>query len=950
MTPTDPDDLVVELADEFASKLRNGHRPTITEYVRRHPELEDEIRGTFGAIAVIERCRSKSPSSESHVQDVEISRLNELGDFTVIREIGRGGMGIVYEAQQKSLRRRVALKVLSSRDAITAQDIKRFTREAEAAARLHHTNIVPVFGNGSANGLHFIVMQLIDGVPLSPVAVVDSIAENVVPNPTTRLLAATTPGVLTYSPDTSNSQSARRGAAANSSHATDSESQKASGKVPDGTVPPNPDRASIQSLGRAHWQSVGRIVADVAGGLAYAHDHGVLHRDIKPSNLLYDTAGTVWITDFGLARHEEHDAVTRNGDLVGTLRYMAPEQFNGDGDARSDIYSLGLTLYELLTLRPAFSETRYGRLIEQKTAGSITPPRTFASNIPKDLETIALKASAVDPRGRYQSAAAMADDLRRFIEDRPILARRASIVEQLRRWRRRNPSAALMTLLSIALLMAVATVVALGEYVANQALLSLEEEKRQVSNQRNLAVRAANDARTQRLRAEANLKTAIDAFEQIISNISARGVPRSLEFDRDGQLQAEAAAISQSTITPDDAELLKSLLNFFDEFAEHNESDLQVQSTIARRQIGQILQRLGRLDESESAFQQALTTQRLLPGNHWFTAELPIEHARTMNDLAVTLSLKGQFREPYRLHQQAILFLNEATLAMATREGQFEMARTLVLMSSIGARSGRNNAAELISDLPSKPERNGEFDRQSWESLRTRIFASYHRAIGILANLVKAEPSNSKYQLALAQCYRNRAIFAHIADDPEQELKSLKLAIATLQKLRDDFPSVPTYQSELADTLCLSISKTANEDAAEYKSRITDAVALCRALSRVWPDYVEYQVLLSTALSRLSGVHASEGKPAPARALIIEALAMQSKLAQRFGSIRAYQIQYVYSLVELSELEGQAGNAADANQHIKTAIAHLNTKIAVDTNVVYQQLVDRLNQKLTPSN
>src|SRR5262249_29526451 len=192
--------------------------------------------------------------------------------------------------------------------------------------------------------------------------------------------------------------------------------------------------------GRQYWQSVARVGVQVADALAYAAGQGVLHRDIKPSNLLLDGTGNVWVTDFGLAKADtDADNLTQTGDIVGTLRYMAPERFNGQGDVRSDVYSLGLTLYELLALRPAFGESDRNKLVKQVMHDEPVRPRRVNPAVPRDLETVVLKAIARDPAHRYQTPADMADDLKRFVEDRPVKARRVSEAERLWRWCRRNP-------------------------------------------------------------------------------------------------------------------------------------------------------------------------------------------------------------------------------------------------------------------------------------------------------------------------------------------------------------------------------------------------------------------------------------------------------------------------------------------------------------------------------
>ncbi len=208
----------------------------------------------------------------------------------------------------------------------------------------------------------------------------------------------------------------------------------------------------------AAWRSIGR---QVAGGLAYAHARGIVHRDIKPSNLLLDTEGVVWIADFGLAKGED-EGLTQSGDILGTLRYMAPERFRGEGDARADVYALGLTLYELLTLHPGFDHSDRLRLIEQIKTEEPQKPRAVDARIPRDLETIVLKAIEKDPKARYQTAEAMGEDLGRFLADEPIRARQIGAAERYWRWARRNPVIAVLggVLTAVLILATVSSVLA----------------------------------------------------------------------------------------------------------------------------------------------------------------------------------------------------------------------------------------------------------------------------------------------------------------------------------------------------------------------------------------------------------------------------------------------------------------------------------------------------------
>jgi WD40 repeat protein/serine/threonine protein kinase/tetratricopeptide (TPR) repeat protein len=446
---------VEELAEDFLARFRRGERPALSEYTSRFPDLATEIRDLFPALVMLEDVRPPANGGSANSNTLPPAggkKLERLGDYRILREVGRGGMGIVYEAEQESLGRHVALKMLPAQSLLDDRHLQRFQREARAAARLHHTNIVPVFGVGEQEGLHYYVMQFIQGQGLDQVLAVLQ-----------RLRKVPDAGAVEPSPASNGMASAA--AVAHSlmtgvfalpkvdRPVTDDTSKTIESPSSSGSVAPEQPAQRLTDDGQPYWNSVARIGIQVADALAYAHAQGTLHRDIKPSNLLLDTQGIVWVTDFGLAKGSDSEDLTHTGDVVGTLRYMAPERFKGKADPRSDVYALGLTLYELLTLRPAFEGSERNRLFLQVM--SLDPPRPRKLNraVPRDLETIVLKAVARDPGHRYQSAAEMAEDLHRFTDDKPIRARPVSELEKAWRWCRRNPS---LAMLSLALLLTLA--------------------------------------------------------------------------------------------------------------------------------------------------------------------------------------------------------------------------------------------------------------------------------------------------------------------------------------------------------------------------------------------------------------------------------------------------------------------------------------------------------------
>jgi WD40 repeat protein/serine/threonine protein kinase len=501
-----------QIADEFVEAFRQGQHPSVEEFAQRYPAHADEIREMLPALVLMEQAKSadKAAGEEGKTAVLEaVPSLSQLGDYQILREIGRGGMGVVYEAQQLSLGRHVAIKVLPSHALLDPRQLGRFQREARSAARLHHTNIVPVFGVGEQDGLHYYVMQFIPGLGLE--VVLDELRRLRQPHEKPAPTPGIAPGRPTDAGRDISAVAVARGLLTGEFMAA-GECQPPESPLPPGVdvarspdtsatirLPGQTETSALSDSGNQYWQSVARIGMQVADALAHASSQGVLHRDIKPSNLLLDDTGNVWVTDFGLAKAaSDSDNLTHTGDIVGTLRYMAPERFNGQGDLRSDIYSLGLTLYELLTLRPAFDESNRSKLVKQVMHDEPPRPRKLNPKVPRDLETVVLKAIARDPAHRYQTPAEMAEDLKRFVEDRPIRARRVSEAERLWRWCRRNPGTAVLgAALTVVLVLAtVASLLAAGHFNRlrlNEALAAQNER-----DARHEAEQAGDEARRRR--------------------------------------------------------------------------------------------------------------------------------------------------------------------------------------------------------------------------------------------------------------------------------------------------------------------------------------------------------------------------------------------------------------------------------------------------------------------
>ena len=753
----DPLDVV---AEEFATRHRQGEHPSVAEYVQRYPELAEQLQELLPAVAAMERLRRhKETVLAAHSGGGLASRVpprQRLGDCRIVREIGRGGMGVVYEAIQETLDRRVALKVLPPGMVASQRAQQRFEREARTAARLHHTNIVPVFGVGQEDGIAYYVMQYIEG---------RSLAELI------GGWRATTTGWGGTRPRTARpaglsgteSFAGRAPAMAPGDDATPPRAAAEStepNRLPPAVPLPPVDPSDTPRYCR--W--VAQVGIQAAEALQYAHAHGVLHRDIKPANLLIDAQQTVWITDFGVARPDDEEELTHSGDVVGTLRYMAPEQLNGSPEPRSDIYALGLSLYELVALRPAFDETHRSRLLRQVMEGEVTPLSRVRPGVPRDLETIIATAIAREPNQRYATAGELADDLRRFLDDQPIRARRIGALERCWRWCRRHRAVAALSGLALMLLVFAAAIGWLGYLQTTAALAQAEAATR---------------------RAEANLELSLEAFETIFNRLAGRDALAALPDD------PEMDWPLPSVPSEHDLALLEELLRFYERYAEGNRTNRRLRASTAQayRRVGAIQRKLGRSEESEDALRRALAAYEELAAEEGGGPAYAAEIAAAWTELGLVYQASGRFDEARKAFEEALRRAEE----VSSEQGLLERIRAHNFL-------GRTLAFFFGPDRMRGARGKGGRERPSWSERSGEAIEHHREALRLAQALVERSPQNPEFRFALACCYEYLSGWMAWRN-PEEGAKANAEAIRLLRALSAEHPGVAAYRRELAECL-----------------------------------------------------------------------------------------------------------------------------------------------------
>ncbi len=684
---------LVEVLDAYLAAAQEGQAPSRGELLAEYPELAEDLEA---CLASLEFIRQASLTAAPLITDANAGEaiegetgIGDLGDFRLVAEIGRGGMGVVYEAVQRSLNRRVALKVLPFASAMDPTQLRRFQTEALAAAQLHHTHIVPVYSVGCERGVHYYAMQFIEGQTLAQ-AIAERRRIEEPPQPparrgspgTGRSAAEATDPVRRDSPASGRGPadpagmpdrrsplpSVRPGLPGTVSDSTGIPAETTDRRPPVShtSFEPPPAQAvrsttpSPSSRTREYFRIAATLGIQAAEALDHAHKVGIVHRDIKPANLLLDVQGNLWITDFGLARLQDDAGLTITGELLGTLRYMSPEQAlakRGYLDHRTDIYSLGATLYELVTLRPAIDGQDRQEVLRKIAQDEPAPPRRLSPSIPRELETILLKAMSKEPESRYATAQDLADDLRRFLDDKPVRAKRPSLVERATKWARRHT-----VIVEAALAILAVTVLAL---LAHSILLGQEQ-------QRTVAARKLAESRSRQAR------KAVDSMYTRV---------------------AEKWLIDQPGLRPLQREFLQEALAFYQEFARQQGDDpeAQIEQAVAMRRVGEIQDALNNDEETERIYLQVINLLNDI-------VDRPLDNPRRREELAtVQLTLARLYhidgRNPDaadRFTQALQIYQSLAVSHPEIIEYQVGQARSLSGLGGTRWKTGRLDEAERL--------------------------------------------------------------------------------------------------------------------------------------------------------------------------------------------------------------------------------------------------------------
>lgn len=804
--PTADQSRLVEALDRYVAALEAGEAEPIERYAavqldldeRQRQELIDCLEGVVVIHGAVEAARGDSGEDlqSSAAYDLDEDTPRQIGDYRLVREIGRGGMGLVYEAEELSLCRRVALKVLPFAAVLDQRQITRFRNEAQAAAGLHHTNIVPVFAIGQERGVHYYAMQYIEGRSLA-----QAIAE------------------------------LRRDAASPASPEATTQTAIAVGSTASPSILGETNRTT------SFFHAAARLGEAAADALAHAHDLGVVHRDIKPSNLLIDERGEVWVADFGLARMQTDLGVTATGDVVGTLRYMSPEQARGRADqidGRTDVYALGATLYELLTLRHAHPGDDRQRLLNRLERVDPTPLRKHNPAIPADLENIVLRAMEKDRDTRYASAAELRDDLRRFLEGKPTVARPPTLWERGAKWANRRRGALAIAAGVMALVTAVSVVSGV-----------------MVNSARQRAVAALAESEVQREHAEQSLDRALAVLDRFGS-----------------QLSDQLAATPGAEPVRDAA--LRDALASYREFLQQSTGDPVLAASAAKTRVhaAAVAERLGDADEASRQYTQAIAEFQRLHAAEPAEVDHARWLARSLNNHGLLLHDRGDADGALAELDQAVATqrrvlkqtpgearaLSDLAAVLTDRVGLSRVSPSAARRDLKEASDLLRRALELAPEEPTHARRLAVARNAQASLLRlsdpAQAASASQQAIELLVGLIDADPENDAYRDDLAIVRSNRGALAASQADWPEAAESYGEAARELRRLAERSPRVPRRRSELAVALAsqgFALAQAGSPPASD--AAFAEAEHALRGLIASYPGEAKYQTSLAALMN-----------------------------------------------------------------------------------------------------
>jgi serine/threonine protein kinase len=858
---------------EYLAALETGEHPDRQEFLSRHAEVAAELEKHLDGLEFIQQVAPQLQSSPGFAGDAVLRPPFPLGDFQIIRVIGRGGMGVVYEAEQLSLGRRVALKVLPFAATLDTRQLRRFKHEAQAAAHLHHPNIVPVHAVGCERGVHFYAMQFIDGQTLA-----DVIRE---------LKQADRPVVAKPAPTSSTVTAAL---------------------------------LSTERRGRLRQfvRTVARIGIQAAEALEYAHQEGVVHRDIKPANLLIETRTTdagqladsnpqsgsesfrIWVTDFGLAQFHRDVGLTltMTGDVMGTLRYMSPEQALGQRaaiDLRTDIYSLGVTLYELLTLEPVFSGRDRQVLLRQIGAEEPRPLRSLNQEIPAELETIILKATAKSPDGRYTTAQELADDLRRFVEDKPIQAKRATAWQRAAKWSRRHWPSILSASLAAALLLSMAVV---GLAVSNM-LIKQERDEKDVALRDKVSALSASEAnlaeaKTQRDRADLNFQKAHDEVDNYFTRIS------------------ETTLLDVPGLQPLRKELLEAALGYYQDFLADRSDDprLRIELAAAYLRVGQIYSAIDRTDDAIKALDHGVDIVEELLSD-------------ATNASALVERLPGVNQGGRSIHR-----------GVNAPSDPLGALRSLKRAAAVWERLVHDNPeiARFQRDLAATYSLVGELEQGMTQP--SAALDSFKKARDTWDNLLKQEPASPRDRAGLAASLEAIGNTLNRLDEGQQAEQFLGQALELREQLVQDFPDKPEYKDDLVGSYEILGHRLLVSGRTEEAEQLAHRELVIRsALAADFPAMPAYQENLAISLFDYGSLLKRTDRVPNAVATYRQASAIIERLANDFPSNSHYRerlASYCHHLSILLKVLGEETEATAIHRNALALQENLATEVPAD--------------------